>query len=141
MAISTKLSMGIHLLTYLEIYGESQVITSDVLADSINTSPVIVRRLMSQLKKAGIIYSAAGKGNPYLLVPSNELTLLAVYHAVEKKPSLIKQNESPNPNCPVGRNIQRTLEQHFNQAQAAFEAELAQVTIADIVGEIKTAGL
>ena len=55
MQISSRFTIAIHMLTCMETFKEEYKITSDFLASSINVNPVIIRRILSQLKEAGLI--------------------------------------------------------------------------------------
>ena len=61
MKISTRFSDSIHILAFINIYQGIIPLTSNNIASSIETSPVVVRRLMSALNKAGLINTAKAK--------------------------------------------------------------------------------
>ena len=82
MAMSTKLSVAIHILSLIET-GPQEQVTSEYIASSVNTNPVVVRRLMSQLKKAGLIHSMRGANKNTLLKKPEEISLYEIYTAVE----------------------------------------------------------
>ena len=54
MQISTKFTIAIHLLTAVDFFGETQQVTSEVLAGSIGSNPVIIRGIMLKLRAAGL---------------------------------------------------------------------------------------
>jgi DNA-binding IscR family transcriptional regulator len=134
MAISSRFSVAIHILSLLEI-SKSERITSEIIASSVNTNSVVVRRIMGMLNKAGIIITSPGVAGAVISRPISEITLLDVYLAVESDhhESLFSIHKKTNPLCLVGKNIQYTLEQRFTQAQRAMENELAQVTLEQII--------
>ncbi|MBW7457790.1 Rrf2 family transcriptional regulator [Paenibacillus sepulcri] len=136
MAISSRLAVAVHILVLIETH-EGKRITSDYIASSVNTNPVVVRRLMGVLNKAGIIATTPGIPGATLLRPAKDISLADVYCAVEhsSQEGLFSLHENPNPNCPVGNNIEHALEDTFGRAQIALESELAAVTIADIASE------
>ena len=55
MQISSRFTIAIHMMTCMETFKEDHKVTSDFLAASINVNPVIIRRILSQLKDAGLI--------------------------------------------------------------------------------------
>ena len=63
MQISTKFTIAVHLLTAVAYFSESQKVTSDFLAGSIGSNPVIIRNIMGQLKEAGLIDIKRGPFN------------------------------------------------------------------------------
>ncbi|CAM3187669.1 Rrf2 family transcriptional regulator [Lactiplantibacillus plajomi] len=135
MRVSTRFSDAIHLLAYLKIYANTKL-TSDAIAASIETSPVVVRRLMGKLRQAGLITTTAGTANPELAKPLGEISLLRVFYAVEGDKPLFAVDPKTNPACIVGGNIQTVLKQYYQDAQTAAEARLARTTLQDIVDNI-----
>ena len=106
MQISTKFTIAIHILAAVEYFGKEEKVTSDFLASSIGSNPVIIRNLMSDLRNAGLIEIKRGPGGIAITRPLDQITFLDVYEAVEKnKEDLFHFHENPNPLCPVGRNI------------------------------------
>ena len=83
MQISSRFTIAIHMLTCMETFKEDYKITSDFLASSINVNPVIIRRILSQLRDAGMIEVKRGTGGASVIKPLSEITFLDVYQAVE----------------------------------------------------------
>lgn len=132
MTISSRFAVAAHILSLLDMFKDSRL-TSEMIAGSVNTNPVVIRRIMGMLNKAGLVRTSAGVAGAKLARPMSEITLLDVYRAVRgEQEGLFAMHENPNPECPVGRNIQGALETAFRRAQAAMEGELAKVTMADI---------
>lgn len=132
--INSRFSVAIHILALLD-YSKELHTTSEFLAQSIGTNPVVVRRIAKLLENAGLIEIRAGVGGSELRKPLAAIRLLDVYRAVENAEAnhLFAIHEHPHPACPVGANIQATLEESFAAAQQALENVLAQQTMADIV--------
>ena len=137
MRISTKCSVAVHCLLFLHEYGEKQKVTSGLLALSAGCNPVVIRGVMSALKKAGIIRVAAGSGGASLLLPPGEITLYRIYMAVEEGglQNLIGIHSMPSPLCPIGRNIRAVLQKPYETVQADMRASLQAVTLADFINE------
>lgn len=104
-------------------------ITSDFLAASVNVNPVIIRKLLSQLKSAGLISVKRGTGGTAIAKELNEISFLDIYHAVEcvENGELFHFHENPNRNCPVGRNIHNVLDTKLEQVQTVLENELKKI--------------
>ncbi|MBC2272406.1 Rrf2 family transcriptional regulator [Listeria welshimeri] len=136
MAISTRFSVAVHILTLIDMNKERSI-TSDTIAASVNTNPVVIRRIMSKLKKAGLIQSSPGISGTYLLKNATEITLYDIYQAVEVTDNLFDIHKNPNPNCEVGANIQETLDTVFIHAQQKMEADLKRTTLGQITADIK----
>lgn len=136
MKVSTKFSDSIHILAFINIYQGKIPLTSDNIASSIETSPVVVRRLMSQLKKAGLINTVHGAADPQLAKDPQQISLYDVFLAVEGNVHLFTIDEKTNPQCIVGGNIQETLNEFYQQAEVAAEAKLAATSIQDVIDTI-----
>ncbi len=129
--------MAVHVLTLLATTPTGELLTSDRLAGSVNTNPVVIRRILGQLKKAGLVEVRAAVGGTHLRRAAADITLLDVYRAVEVVAgNLFSFHEHPNPKCPVGRNIQAALDETLHRAQAALEQQLAAVSVAQVVANM-----
>lgn len=137
MQISSRFTIAVHILICIETFKEDYKITSDFLASSVNVNPVVIRRLLQQLKKAGIINVKRGSGGAYIEKPLDEITLLDVYNAVEciDNGNLFHFHENPNSRCPVGRNIHAVLDRRLDSIQQAMEREMSSVTLQDIASD------
>ncbi|NWL87888.1 MULTISPECIES: Rrf2 family transcriptional regulator [unclassified Paenibacillus] len=137
MTISSRFAVAIHILSLLEL-NKDGVSTSEYISGSVNTNPVVIRRIMSMLSKAGLANVRPGVAGAKLARDISKITLLDVYRAVHvvEEDGLFSVHEKPNPDCPVGRNIQSSIEPIFSAAQKAMEDALAKVTLQDIVEDI-----
>ncbi len=131
---STKLSVSIHILSVIALMEESAV-TSDYIASSINTNPVLVRRLMSRLKKASLISTSTKLGVTGLSKRLEDITLLDIFLAVEDHADLFAIHGNPNLKCPVGARIESTLKHLYDTIQTETEKKLSGITLADITKE------
>ncbi|KGR80286.1 Rrf2 family transcriptional regulator [Ureibacillus manganicus] len=137
MSISSRFSVGIHILALLEL-NKDGVNTSEFLASSVNTNPAVIRKIMGMLKKAELVEIHAGIAGAKLAKSLSIITLLDVYRAVDvvSENELFSVHENPNPDCSVGRNIQESIIPIFSNAQIALENTLSKVTIEDVVKDI-----
>lgn len=137
MQISSRFTMAIHMFACIDTFSD-QKMTSDFMAASIGTNPVIIRKLLQQLKAAGLVNVLRGTGGVTITRPLNEITFLDIYKAVECAPDeqLFHFHENPNQACPVGRNIHRVLDSRLLQVQKAMEEKLAGMTLADVKNEV-----
>lgn len=137
MQISTKFTIAIHILVATEFFGKDKKVTSDILASSIGSNPVIIRNIMSDLKNAGLITTKRGPGGIEITRPLEEISFYDVYEAVEKnKAELFNFHDNPNPKCPVGRNIHAALDGTLLNAQKDFENNLKNYKVSDVVQKI-----
>lgn len=139
MQISSRFTMAIHLFSCIDTFERDHKITSEFLAGSIHANPVIIRKLLSQLKAAGLVNVQRGSGGASIAKPPEEITFLDIYNAVEcvENGELFHFHERPNPDCPVGRNIHRVLDSRLRRVQEAMERELARITLADVLRDTK----
>lgn len=133
--INSRLSVAIHILA-LVASNSHEPLTSEVIASSVNTNPVVIRRISSMLKKAGILTSRVGVAGSSLKKDPSEISLLEIYKAVQLEDDLFAIHENPNPKCPVGRKIQLTLDTTFNAVQKAMENELASTSLRDVIDDL-----
>lgn len=129
--------MAIHMFACIDTF-KDQKMTSNFMAGSIGTNPVIIRKLLQQLKAAGLVEVSRGTGGVMITRPLSEITFLDVYRAVECTPNenLFHFHENPNPQCPVGRNIHRVLDGRLQEVQQAMEQKLSEMTLADVKGDV-----
>lgn len=134
MKISSRFSVAVHIGTLLA-FNNSSRITSDWIAGSVNTNPVVIRRILSQLKKADIVDVKSGAGGATLKKAPEDIRLLDFYQAVQSVPDdgLFHIHENPNPDCHVGANIQGILDLLLTKAQSAMENVLAEMTLQDVL--------
>lgn len=139
MQISSRFTVAVHVLICIEVFKQEQKVTSDFLASSVNANPVVIRRILQQLKKAGIVSVVRGSGGADTARPIDRITLLDVYNAVEcvDGGTLFHFHENPNQLCPVGRNIHTVLDGRLDEIQKAMEREMNSVTIQDILIDTK----
>jgi Rrf2 family protein len=138
MAASCRFAFAIHVLAVLAYRQAQGSACSDVLAGSVNTNPVVIRRLLSQLRKAGLVTTRKGvHGGAALGLPPEAITLDAVYRAVEPQAFCGPERPQPNPRCPVGAGIARVLDEVFASAQAALEAALERRTLRDVLSAMQ----
>ncbi len=140
MQISSRFTIAIHIFTCIHTFEKTHKITSDFLAESVQVNPVIIRKLLAQLKGAGLITVQRGSGGAAMAKPPEQITLLDVYRAVDcvENGELFHFHERPNPQCPVGRNIHQALDDKLYQIQAAMEREMEKITIADVLRDADT---
>ncbi len=125
--------MAVHVLAVLA-YKEGDPVTSSCLAGSVNTNPVIIRRLLLSLKRARLIDTRKGVGAGSRLTRAPQrINLAEVYRAVENHDASKTPPKKPDAGCPVGNCIRATLEKVFESAENAMEQDLRKTTLADVV--------
>lgn len=129
--------MAIHALAWMALVQPKRddgVMTSEEIANSVNTNPVVIRRILGRLRESGLVVSQRGQGAGWRLARDPAaIDLAAVYDAVEDAPLFELHAAPPNQACPVGRGIQPALRQTYGRAATALHAELATTSIADVL--------
>lgn len=141
MQISSRFTIATHMLIIIALKGKESKVTSDFLASSVGVNPVIIRKTLSQLKKAELISVARGTGGAEIIKDLEDISLLDVYQAVEclgKKGQLFSFHDNPNPDCPVGGNIHGVLDEKLDKIQEAMEEELSQTSLARVVADAES---
>lgn len=113
---------------------------SEFIAGSVNTNPVVIRRILGRLRTAGLVKSHPGVNGGWLLCKSaSDITLADVRLAMEEGSPFTMHTNAPNPACTVGRHIQGVLGHVFGHAERAMHDDLSRSTIAALVQSVKDA--
>lgn len=139
MQISSRFTIAVHIFACIDTFEKDQKITSDFLSASINVNPVIIRKILSSLKKSGLINVLRGTGGTTIAKPLDQITLLDIFQSVEclEDGKLFHFHEKPNANCPVGKNIHSILDDKLLRVQKAMENELASITLEDVINDTR----
>lgn len=139
MQISSRFTIAVHIFACIDTFEKDQKITSDFLSASINVNPVIIRKILSSLKKSGLINVLRGTGGTTIAKPLDQITLLDIFQSVEclEDGKLFHFHENPNANCPVGKNIHSILDDKLLRVQKAMENELASITLEDVINDTR----
>mgnify|MGYP001614699893 FL=1 len=136
MAANSRFAVAVHALAVIAHHADERH-TSRAIAGSVATNPVVIRRLLSQLARAGIVESTHGaKGGFRLAKPAAKVSLHDVYRAVEDCGALFALHAKKNEKCPVACRMQRILTGVFARVESKVLPELERTTLADIVGQL-----
>src|SRR6185503_5196210 len=130
------MTIAIHTLSYMVAVGKKRPdpVTSDQIASSVATNPVVIRRMLGRLRRAGIVASRRGaKAGWNLARPAGAITLLDVYRAVEGRPLFGLHASPPNPDCRIARDIKPVLARIYRGLEVHLERELSRTTIAQVL--------
>ena len=143
MQVSTKFTIALHILIAVKYFEEDYKLTSDFLSASIGSNPVIIRNIMSQLREAEIIEIKRGPGGIHITKELKDISFLDIYQAVETngRGELFNFHDQPNPNCPVGRNIHKALDESLLAVQKKFEEELKEHSVAEVYERMRKVGM
>ncbi|HEX5966014.1 MAG TPA: Rrf2 family transcriptional regulator, partial [Pyrinomonadaceae bacterium] len=114
---------------------------SEQVAESVNTNPVVIRRMLLELADAGLVISQTGSlGGSRLANDPAKTTLLDVYRALEYGGVFSLHRAPPNRDCPVGVNIETVLGEVLSEVDLAVEQVLGKITINDVVQRLRPCG-
>lgn len=136
MSANTRLTIATHALTWMasnERVGATST-TSDQIANSVRTNPVVIRRLMGPLTKAGIVASERGRGAGWHLTrPPREITLAHIAEALGPEPSFALHASEPSPICPIAQGIRPALRPIYSRVDDAVRQVLESTTLEDVL--------
>lgn len=138
MSDSQQFPVAAHALAYMahkNADAPERAVSSALLAASMPTNPVVVRRVTAQLARAGLIATRPGAGGgAWLLKPASEIRLDEVLRAVDGCAHLGKPPPGAR-GCPVGERIPREVSKAITAADQAASQRLSQITVADLLGD------
>ncbi|MFJ8810468.1 Rrf2 family transcriptional regulator [Streptomyces sp. NPDC102490] len=136
MSANSRMTVAVHVLTWMALVHDRgrDVVTSDQIATSVATNPVVIRRSLADLREAGLVTVRHGAGAGWTLArAADSIALLDVFSAVHDEPLFALHRGTPNQACPIGRGIRPTLRGVYADAEEAVRREFAGVTIADVL--------
>lgn len=139
MQISTKCSIAVHCLIFIFEAGEDVKVTSNLLAQSTGSNPVVIRNILSALKKAGIITVARGTGGAQLCKEPSEITLYQIYCALEPDglSTLIGIHPCDGRPCPVAQNIRKVLQKPYHAIEASIQQTMEGITLQSMLDDFE----
>jgi Rrf2 family protein len=134
-AHNQRFAVSIHILTILAA-SQDTAVTSEAMATSVGTNPVVIRRTMSRLRQCGLVDSRPGTSGGWRLARApQQISLCDVLHASDVDPIFV-MHEHPDADCLIGGNIRQVLGGVFGRAQGALDKSLEQCTIADVLQDV-----
>jgi Rrf2 family protein len=136
MSANSRLTIAVHVLAWMALSRERGLawMTSDQIAASVNTHPVIIRRSLGDLRRATLVEVRRGATAGWSLAREpREITLLDVYEAVEHEPLFAMHHTEPNLECPVGHGIRPALGHVYSEIDQILRGELRRTSIADVL--------
>lgn len=136
---NSRLTTAVHALCWLELARrrDTPTLTSEQVAASLASHPVLVRRILAPLREAGILVTGRGPGSGWSLArPAHEVTLLDVYVAIGPDETFALHPHEPNQECPVGFGIRPVLSQVYADVDAAMANQLEGRTVASVLDAV-----
>ncbi|MFK8242914.1 MULTISPECIES: Rrf2 family transcriptional regulator [unclassified Facklamia] len=134
--MDTKFSVALHILAMIS--ESKDVLSSQVLAESVGTNASYIRKVIALLKNAGIISSQQGRTGYQLSKSPNEISLLEIYFATQEVNhiSLFQIHQNANKKCPVGKHIEKAMIPIFTNVEKHLEDELANQTLEQVIANL-----
>ena len=139
MQIRIKCSIAVHCLIFIHEAKGVVKVTSNLLAESTGCNPVVIRNILSALKKARFITVHRGTGGAELCVDPSQITLYQIYIALEPKgvTSLIGIHSCEDRPCPVAQNIRKVLETPYYMIEDAVKEAMDRITLQSMIEEFR----
>ena len=135
MAANSRFGVAVHVLALLALSADERR-SSRFIASSVATNPVVIRRLLAQLARAGLVESSHGSAGGFRLArPAAKVTLHDVYRAIEEGGFFALPGKG-NENCPVACRMKEILDGVFARVESKVVPELKRATLADIVRRV-----
>jgi Rrf2 family protein len=132
----SRLSDVLHVLLHLA--EAEQPMTSETLARSLGTNPVVIRRTMAGLREQGYVESEKGHGGGWRLACDlAKVTLQDVYAAIGQPTLLALSHRTEAPGCLVEQSVNAALDDVFHDAEALLLARLGEVTLDDLNRDVR----
>lgn len=137
MQISIKCSVAVHCLIFIHEAKEIAKVTSNLLAESTGSNPVVIRNILSALKKAGLITVPRGTGGAQLCADPSQITLYQIYSALEPDgvTSIIGIHPCQGRPCPAAQNIRKVLEPPYHKIKDAVKHAMEEITLQSMIDE------
>lgn len=137
MQISIKCSVAVHCLIFIHEAKGIVKVTSNLLAESTGSNPVVIRNILSALKKAGLITVPRGTGGAELCADPAQITLYQIYSALEPDgvTSIIGIHPCDGRPCPVAQNIRKVLEPSYHKIEDAVKEAMEEITLQSMIDD------
>lgn len=137
MQISMKCSVAVHCLIFIHEAKGIAKVTSNLLAESTGSNPVVIRNILSALKKAGLITVPRGTGGAELCADPSQITLYQIYSALEPNgvTSIIGIHPCDGRPCPVAQNIRKVLKTPYHKIEDAVKKAMEEVTLQSMIDD------
>jgi Rrf2 family protein len=137
MAGNSRLAIAVHVSGMLS-FAEQMPMTSEAIAQSVNTNPVVIRRIIGLLTKAGLVIVKMGAGGGARLTRMpQEITLADIYVALGEEPVFEVPQLGDDHFCLIGREVRPVLGDILRDAESGLLESLAKVTLADVIDRVR----
>lgn len=134
--VNQQFAFAVHALAALAV-SPDQTMTSELIASSVNTNPVVIRRLLSKLSKSSLIETHLGKkGGAKLIRKPEQITLKDIYEAIQERTLISQNTKETNRKCPISCKMKDIMKKIVLQAEKATLDHLASIRLSDLTKEM-----
>jgi Rrf2 family protein len=134
--VNQQFAFAVHILAMLAYSGTT--LDSRTIAASVNTNPVVVRRLLLALRKAGLISTVTGKnGGALLAKPAKQVSLLDIFEAVQPRCFIAPNRRHTFKKCPVSCSMKGIMTEVSQGTDRVIRKHLGSVTLDQVVRKIR----
>jgi Rrf2 family protein len=138
MASNSRLAIAIHTAGMLA-FGDELPMTSKMIAESVDTNPVVIRRIVGNLVKHGLVEVKMGTGGGSRLTRKpEEITLAQIYLALEEGEIFNVPELAETHCCPLGKAVRPVLQKIFGASEDRLVADLQKTTLRDFIENVRT---
>ena len=138
--VNQKFATAVHILAnlaYSSKFNNGKINNSDQLAESVNTNPVVIRRLIKYLTMAGLVKTTRGKtGGIFLAKDPSNITLKDIFTALPVSKTVSPRTKSPFKKCPVSCSMFNIMTDISNSTEQAKLKFLETQNLSDLVEKI-----
>ena len=134
--VNQQFTFAVHIMTALAC-SPGELLDSSTLAASVNTNPVVVRRLLLALRRAGLVETYAGKhGGACLRGKPERISLGDIYGAVEARPVIQINERKASRRCDVSCQMKSIMGSIAESTERAVRKHLCGITLAQLVRKV-----
>lgn len=134
---SIQFSDTVHIISYIAIFQNTDRLSSKDIAESVQTNPTNVRKIMGNLRNAGLIKTTNGRAQPAVAKDVNEISFYDIYQSLDNK-ELFQVDTNTEPKCVVGGNIQEILQDDYALLQTTVEEKMKQISLGTVLHRLAT---
>ena len=127
------MASAVHIMSFVAYIGDEGT-TSEAVAKSLDTNPVVVRKILKLLERKGLVSLRPGRhGGVVLRRPASRITLGQIYRAVESENGVFAMRGQVHKRCPVAGLMKQKLGPIFEAANDAVEQALNKTNLAELM--------
>ncbi len=137
MQISSRFTLAIHSMLCIAYFTNIKKCTSNFIAQSTSSNPVIIRKLLGQLKEAKLVEIKAGVGGAVIVKSLDKITLYDIFKAVDVvQNSFFNIHDNSKCKCILGKNIRPILDKHLVLIEESMNSYMKKTTLKMLLDEV-----